>query len=79
MCAASQPILCSFPTKSSNCLQTESLEDQVNSLNRELKKLRDNTHKQWFLSGAAVVLLGILIGLTIPKLRRRRSSDWGNI
>jgi SH3 domain protein len=60
-------------------LQTESLEDQVNSLNRELKKLRDNTHKQWFLSGAAVVLLGILIGLTIPKLRRRRSSDWGNI
>jgi SH3 domain protein len=60
-------------------LQTESLEDQVNSLTSELNKLRDNTHKQWFLTGAAVVLLGILIGLTIPKLRRRRSSDWSNI
>ena len=60
-------------------LQTESLEDQVSSLNRELNKLRDNTHKQWFLTGAAVVLLGILIGLTIPKLRRRRASDWSNI
>jgi len=60
-------------------LQTESLENQVNTLERQLNSLRDNTHKQWFLSGAAVVLLGILIGLTIPKLRRRRASDWSNI
>ncbi|WP_455210883.1 TIGR04211 family SH3 domain-containing protein [Kaarinaea lacus] len=60
-------------------LQTKTLESQVNSLERELNSLRDNTHKQWFLSGAAVVLLGIFIGLTIPKLRRHRRSDWSNI
>ena len=60
-------------------LQTQTLESQVNTLESKLNALRDNTHKQWFLSGAAVVLLGILIGLTIPKLRRRRASDWSNI
>ena len=59
--------------------QTESLEHQLDSLKGELQSLRKNTHKQWFLTGAAVVLLGILIGLTIPKLRRRRSSDWSNL
>jgi len=75
---AAQPLQLS-KEKQQLTIQTETLEDQVNSLNHELNKLRDNTHKQWFLTGAAVVLLGILIGLTIPKLRRRRSSDWSNI
>jgi SH3 domain protein len=59
--------------------QTESLEGEVNTLKSELQQLRKNTNKQWFLTGAAVVLLGILIGLTIPKLRRRRASDWSNL
>jgi SH3 domain protein len=59
--------------------QAESLEGQVDTLKSELQELRNNTQKQWFLTGAAVVLLGILIGLTIPKLRRRRASDWGKI
>jgi SH3 domain protein len=58
--------------------QTESLEGEVDTLKSELQQLRKNTNKQWFLTGAAVVLLGILIGLTIPKLRRRRASDWGS-
>jgi SH3 domain protein len=75
---AAQPLQLSNE-KEQLSLQTETLETQVNSLKHELTSLRDNTHKQWFLTGAAVVLLGILIGLTIPKLRRQRRSDWSNI
>lgn len=75
---AAQPLQLS-KEKQQLTMQTQTLEEQVSTLTHELSKLRDNTHKQWFLTGAAVVLLGILIGLTIPKLRRRRASDWSNI
>ena len=73
---AAQPIKLS-EEKQQLTLQTETLETQVHSLKSELLSLRDNTQKQWFLTGAAVILLGILIGLSLPKLRRQRRSDWG--
>lgn len=58
--------------------QTETLSSQVDTLQEELATLRTSSQKQWFLTGAAVVLLGILIGLTIPKMRRHRRSDWSS-
>jgi len=72
---ASQPLKLSEEKKQLTH-QTEALESQVSSLKNELLSLRDNTHKQWFLTGAAVILLGIFIGLSLPKLHRRRRSDW---
>lgn len=72
---AAQPIKLSEEKKQLT-LQTETLESQVEGLKSELLSLRDNTQKQWFLTGAAVVLLGILIGLSLPKLRRQRRTDW---
>jgi SH3 domain protein len=61
--------------------QSAELENQVQELQDKLLAVQDDSTKQWFLTGAAVVLLGIFIGLTIPKLRRhrRRSDDWSNL
>jgi len=56
-----------------------SLENQVNTLQKEITALRDETKKQWFLTGAGVVLAGILIGLTLSRMRRVRKSDWGSL
>ena len=46
----------------------------------ERDKYRDDYHRQWFLAGAGVVtaslLLGLLFGLTITRLKKRR---WGEI
>jgi SH3 domain protein len=72
---AAQPLRLSKEKKQLT-LQTETLQTQVDNLKTELVSLRDNTQKQWFLTGAAVILLGILIGLMLPKLRRQRRSDW---
>jgi len=60
-------------------LSKVSLENQVNTLQQEITALRDETKKQWFLTGAGVVLAGILIGLTLSRMRRVRKSDWGSL
>jgi SH3 domain protein len=50
---------------------------QIELLEKENADYRDSTEQDWFIRGAAVVLLGILIGLVLPKLRRRRR--WGEL
>ncbi len=41
--------------------------------------LRDRTAKDWFMVGAGVILLGIGIGLLIPKIRWRKKSNWSSL
>lgn len=55
-----------------------SLEATNGMLSQELQMVRDNSEKQWFLIGIGTILFGMLIGLLLSKLRRRRKSDWGN-
>jgi SH3 domain protein len=58
---------------------------QVGELTRERadleqanRELGDQTNQRWFMIGAGVVLVGVLIGLFLPHLRfRRRRSSWG--
>jgi len=44
-----------------------------------ITSLQDSSDREWMLVGAGVVLLGILIGLIIPKIRWRRKSEWGSL
>jgi len=53
-----------------------SLERQLQTVQQENETLKDRTARDWFMVGAAVVLLGILVGLIIPKIRFRRKSSW---
>ena len=46
------------------------------TLEQENKKLASQTTRYWFMSGAAVLLVGILLGLWLPSIRRRRRSGY---
>ena len=53
-----------------------SLERQLQTVQQENQSLKDRTARDWFMVGAAVVLLGIIIGLIIPKISFRKKSSW---
>jgi SH3 domain protein len=53
-----------------------SLERQLQTLQQENEGLKDRTARDWFMVGAGVVLLGIIVGLIIPRIRWRRKSSW---
>ena len=48
----------------------------MQTVQQENESLKDRTARDWFMVGAAVVLLGIIIGLIIPKIRFRKKSSW---
>ncbi len=53
---------------------------QLDELNRENRELRYQSAKNWFMVGAGVIVLGILIGFLLPRLRLpQRRSGWGSL
>lgn len=48
-------------------------------LRAEITELKRNTRRDWFLVGAGVLGLGILLGIILPRLRLRRRSRWGEL
>jgi SH3 domain protein len=53
-----------------------SLERELQTLQQENEGLKDRTARDWFMVGAGVVLLGIIVGLIIPRIRWRKKSSW---
>ena len=51
-------------------------ERQAQTLQQENEGLKDRTARDWFMVGAGVVILGMLIGLIIPRIRWRKKSSW---
>ena len=56
----------------------EQAEAQQNRLQLENERLRSNSEQAWFVRGAGVILLGMLLGLLIPKLRFKKKRKWGD-
>ena len=56
--------------------QVVSLGDQVKTLTAANRKLQDDAGQDWFLAGAGVVIIGILLGLVVPRMRLKRKSEW---
>jgi SH3 domain protein len=52
------------------------LERNLQTLQQENENLKDRTARDWFMVGAGVVLLGIIAGLIIPRIRWRKKSSW---
>ena len=55
------------------------LENKADLMEQEIQVLRDQSAKQWFIAGAGVLFFGVIMGLIIPKMRRRRQSDWSSL
>ena len=54
-------------------------ERQAQSLQQENEGLKDHTARDWFMVGAGVVILGMIIGLIIPRIRWRKKSSWDSL
>ena len=56
------------------------LTHQVEELKQENRELSNDSNQEWFLIGAGVIILGIILGLILPHLRfQRRKSSWGSL
>lgn len=49
---------------------------KLDKLEKAYGKLKTSTGIRWFISGAGVLLLGWVMGSSVARLRRRRSSDY---
>jgi SH3 domain protein len=74
---------------SANVLQIQTerdqLQEKVIGLERDLEKVRREKQAQnadikqhWFMIGAGVLLGGIVLGLTLPRLGWRKRSSWSS-
>ncbi len=55
----------------------QELELNARMLGEENTALRDRANRDWFLAGAGVLFGGLLLGLILPKLRKRQGwGDW---
>lgn len=61
--------------------QNRDLRQQVQAQQREIEQLKsdnahlqDRTQREWFITGAGVLLGGILLGLVLPLLRRKKKT-----
>ncbi len=55
------------------------LENEHELVQQENQILRDSADREWFLTGAGVIVLGIILGLIAPSLRPRKKSSWGSL
>lgn len=66
--------------------QNALLRDRVGDLRQQLEgaeqavlEQRTREQRRWFITGAAVLLAGLLLGLLLSRLRLRRRSRWGEL
>jgi len=59
--------------------QMVDLERKLQIVQQENQALNDNSNQAWFLRGGGVLLLGLILGLIIPRLRLRRSGRWSDL
>ena len=66
--------------------QNALLRDRVGDLRQQLElaeragfEQRTRDQRRWFVTGAGVLLAGLLLGLLLSRLRLRRRSRWGDL
>lgn len=56
--------------------QLTDAEIQVSVLEQEKEQLVSQSNRNWFMTGAAVMLLGIVLGLILPRMKFQRRSRY---
>lgn len=55
------------------------LENQIQELQTVNSTLAARSRQLWFMAGAGTLILGILAGLLLPRLKLKRRSKWGDL
>jgi SH3 domain protein len=58
-------------------MKTEEAEQALDVMRKETEDIKSGASQQWFMLGGGAILLGIILGLILPSLRRRKKSQWG--
>ena len=58
--------------------RTIDVERQMEELLTTNRELRSRSNREWFVIGAAVLVVGIVLGLLLPRLKIKRRSSWGD-
>lgn len=56
----------------------EQISDEMVLIKQENQVLKDRSERQWFIAGAAVLIIGMIIGLVIPKFRFKKKDSWAS-
>lgn len=51
-------------------------EERLNALQIENRELEDIRNKDWFFAGAVVLVSGLLLGILLPRLMRKKASRY---
>lgn len=55
------------------------LEREQQNLVQENDSLKDRSDRDWFMVGAGVIILGIILGLILPRIRVKKRSSWDSL
>lgn len=56
--------------------QLAAAETRVGVLEQENRELMSQTTRYWFMTGALVLLVGVILGLWLPRIKWRRTSSY---
>lgn len=59
--------------------QTAAATQKYDLLHENYLLLRDERGRDWFLAGAGVLLVGLILGIVIPRIRWRRRRSWSEL
>lgn len=55
------------------------LEREQQNLIQENDSLKDRSDRDWFMVGAGVIILGIILGLILPRIKVKKRSSWDSL
>ena len=53
-------------------------DQQIELLENENRRLGSRANREWFLVGGAVLVLGLLLGLILPRISWKKKSSWSD-
>lgn len=59
--------------------QVTTMEQEIQLLKQENESLGDRGARNWFMTGAVVVIISMLFGILLTRIRWRKKSSWGEL
>lgn len=59
--------------------RTIEMERNIQMLEQENDSLQDRSYRNWFMTGAVVVIISMLFGIMLTRIRWRKKSSWGDL